>query len=224
MKILAIDTSEAACSAAIWMNGDVFGRFEHDARRHSEMILDMVQSVLAEAGLSLPALDALAFGRGPGSFTGLRIGAAVCQGLALATDLPVAPISSLAALAQGGVRRGLGDHLVPMLDARMGEIYWGVYQRNDEGLLSTVVADCVTAPDAVLVPTGAPWRGLGSGCRLLSGSEGAYGKPAFLAPDITIDARDIACLAIEAVRRQATVAPELALPVYLRDQVARKPR
>ena len=100
MKLLAFDTATEACTVALWLDGKVLERFEHQSQ-HSEHLLAMIDALLAEAELSISQLDAIAFGRGPGSFTGLRIGAGVAQGLAFAANLPVVPVSSLAALAQG---------------------------------------------------------------------------------------------------------------------------
>ena len=101
MKLLALDTATEACSAAVWVDGAVLERYELAPRRHAALILPMIEAVLAEAGLSPPQLDAIAFGRGPGAFTGVRIAVGIVQGIAFAADLPVIPISTLAALALG---------------------------------------------------------------------------------------------------------------------------
>ena len=219
LKILALDTSTEACSAAVWTDGKVVERFE-TGNQHSDLILPMVQAVLAEAGLVLTQLDAIAFGRGPGSFTGLRIGAGVAQGLAFGADLPVVPISSLAALAQGvdALR------VLAAFDARMGQIYFGAYARNDQGLVELVGAEQVIAPDKIPVPEGKNWVGAGSGWdqyhALLSVrlGERLTGWQSQACPR----ARFVAALAITAYRAGQAVAAEQALPVYLRDEVAVK--
>ena len=125
VKLLAIDTAESACSAALLVDGAVLSRMEQAVRGHSERILPMMQSLLSEAGYSLNDLDALAFGRGPGSFTGLRIAAGVIQGSALGAGLPVVPVSTLQTLAQGAFRMHGARQVLSALDARMAEVYWG---------------------------------------------------------------------------------------------------
>ena len=128
MRLLAIDTAEIACSAALLIDGEVVERFEIAPRRHSELILGMMQSLLDEAGLRLADMDALAFGRGPGSFTGLRIAAAVIQGSAWGADLPVVAVSNLRGVAQGVHREQGASKVLAGFDARMGEVYWGAFE------------------------------------------------------------------------------------------------
>ena len=128
MKLLAIDTVTEACSAALWLDGEVQERFELAPRRHTTLILPMVQQLLADSGLSLSQLDALAVDRGPGSFTGVRIGTGVVQGLAYAVDLPVVPVSSLATLAQAVWQKLQHEHVLALIDARMQEVYWARYE------------------------------------------------------------------------------------------------
>jgi tRNA threonylcarbamoyladenosine biosynthesis protein TsaB len=139
--ILALDTSTEACSVALWADGAVTERFELGSQ-HSERILPMTQEALAEAGVALTQIDAVAFGRGPGSFTGLRICAGVAQGLAFGADVPVLPVSSLAALAQGIEAPGV----LAAFDARMDQLYWGAYVRNARGLVELSGAEKVLAP------------------------------------------------------------------------------
>lgn len=220
MKILALDTSTEACSVAIWVDGAINERFKLD--RHSEHILPMVQEVLAEAGLSLTQLDAIAFGRGPGSFTGLRIAAGVVQGLAFGANLPVVPVSSLAVLAQGvGVPRVLAA-----ADARMHQVYWGAYARNADGLVELEGAEIVIAPQAVPLAEGEGWVGAGSGwdqysamllARLGSRAQ-EWRKQCYPR------AGDVARLGAAGFARGEAVPPEKALPVYIRDEVAVKQR
>ncbi|HDP89812.1 MAG TPA: tRNA (adenosine(37)-N6)-threonylcarbamoyltransferase complex dimerization subunit type 1 TsaB, partial [Thioalkalivibrio sp.] len=152
MKILAIDTATDACSAALFLDGEVTSRFELAPRRHTELILPMVGSLLEEAGLAVTDLDAVAFGRGPGAFTGLRIAAGVAQGLALGADLPVIPVSTLATMAQQVMDEAGAEAVAAALDARMGEVYWGCYRRDAEGVAEPVGPETVCAPQAVPVP------------------------------------------------------------------------
>lgn len=225
MKLLAIDTCEQACSAALWVDGQVIVRMETAARKHSELILPMMQSLLDEAGLDLSRLDALAYTRGPGSFTGLRIGAAVIQGVALASGLPVAPVSSLAALAQGALRRGARGPILAALDARMEEVYWGFYAAAEEGQCVALQSDRLSSPDRVTVPDGVGWSGVGSGWKLLWDrvAPAFAGRDIGIDPEAQVDARDVAALALPMVAAGALVDATAAIPVYLRDEVATKP-
>jgi tRNA threonylcarbamoyladenosine biosynthesis protein TsaB len=220
LKLLAIDTSTEACSAALWLDGVVVERFALTPQGHAEHILPMVRTLLAAAELKLAALDALAFGRGPGSFTGIRIGTGVIQGLALGANLPVVPVSSLAALAQGAS----GHRVLPAIDARMNEVYWGIYERNTTGLVHAVAPERLCPPEQVPIPEGGDWMGVGSGWdryapilqRALGNAlagwfEGRYPHAAA-----------IATLGVEGFRSGLAVAAELALPVYLRDEVIKK--
>ena len=151
IKLLAIDTAESACSAALMVDGEVRSRMEQAARGHSERILPMMQSLLSEAGCSLNDLDTLAFGRGPGSFTGLRIAAGVIQGSALGAGLPVVPVSTLRALAQGAFRMHGARQVLSALDARMAEVYWGAYALDGKDLMQPLIDELVCAPEAVPV-------------------------------------------------------------------------
>lgn len=120
-RILALDTATEACSVALWNDGEIHSLFEICPREHTQRILPMVQQVLADSGLTLKDLDALAFGQGPGSFTGVRIGIGIAQGLALGADLPLLGVSSLAAMAQGAFRQMQATQVLAAIDARMGK-------------------------------------------------------------------------------------------------------
>lgn len=219
MKLIALDTSSEACSAALWLDGAVHQRFLARAQ-HSEHILAMIDRVLAEAGLALAALDAVAFGRGPGSFTGLRIGAGVAQGLAFGAGLPVVPVSSLAALARAAGR----PRVLAAVDARMRQVYWGAYERDDQGGVHPVGAEQVMDPAVVPLPAGAGWWGAGSGWAAygdaLTTRLGAHCRGA--SPELLPVAADVAALAAIACAAGGALPPEQALPVYVRDDVARK--
>lgn len=225
MKLLAIETATEACSAALYIDGEVSLRYEVQARKHSELILPMMDSLLAEAEIKLTSLDALAFGRGPGAFTGVRIATGVVQGAAFGADLPVVPVSTLATLAQRHYRENGHMQLLAAFDARMGELYWGGYRVLD-GLAQEVIADQVARPEEVVLPTDSGWHGVGTGwetyadilsTRMQDGLES-------ITSDLYCSAHDVALLAVAGFARGDVVPANQALPVYLRDQVASKPK
>lgn len=224
MKILALETATEACSAALYLNGTITEQFQLAPREHNRLILPMIEILLQEAGLELKDLDGLAFGRGPGSFTGVRIATGVVQGLAFGADLPVAPVSSLAAMAQEALAETGEDYALPCIDARMGEVYWGVYRRDAEGLAELLGEEAVADASAVLFPEEAAGHGIGSGwgsydteltARLGSRVTGVL-------PDRFPRARWIARLGAQILAQGGGVAAEAAQPVYLRDRVAKK--
>ena len=219
MKILALETSTEACSVAIWTEAAVVERHE-SGMQHSERILAMVDDLLGETGFALTQMDAIAFGRGPGSFTGLRIGAGVAQGLAFGVDIPVTPVSSLAALAQGVD----APKVLAAFDARMQQVYSGAYVRNNQGLVELVGTENVTAPADVPLPEGKDWVGAGDAwdryhAELLVRLRG---RVATWRQRIFPRARDVGRLGAAAYQAGKAVAAELALPVYVRDEVAVK--
>lgn len=223
MKLLALDTATEACSAAVLVDGAIYERFEWAPRRQAELILPMIEAVLAEAGLRPGQLDALAFGRGPGAFTGLRIAAGVVQGIAFASDRPVVPISTLAAIARQVYRQHGAEHIAVALDARLGEIYWGAYQAEAEGDLQLGGDERVVAATAVTLPVGGHWQGAGSGWAVYGDALGQRLGVTTWWGDCLPRAGDIAWLAARAWQRGAAVSAEQALPVYLRDEVAVPP-
>ena len=144
--ILAVDTATEACSVALSYDGQIISRFAVSPREHTQKILPMVDEVLSEAGIKLQQVDALAFGRGPGSFTGVRIGVGIAQGLAFGADLPMIGVSSLNTMAQG-VYRLLGHKQVLVaIDARMSEVYCAHYQLNDNGEWQGEESEAVLTP------------------------------------------------------------------------------
>ena len=148
MNILTIDTATEACSVALQFDQTLFTRYEVCPQQHSQKILPMVDAVMKEAGASLTELDGLAFGRGPGSFTGVRIATGIIQGLALGSQLPVAGVSTLAAMAQQVINSGDVSDVAVAIDARMGEVYFAHYQ-NQQGIATLVGEEQVTSPEAV---------------------------------------------------------------------------
>ncbi len=226
MKILAIETATEACSAALLIDQEITLRYTIKPRGHSELVLGMMDELLNEAGLKVTDLDALAFGRGPGSFTGVRIATGVIQGAALGADLPVVPVSTLAALAQRGTRELGQTRLLPAYDARMGELYWAAYRLGAQGLVEPVIEEQVATAQQVRLPDGEEtWYGVGSGwgCCAEPLRTRLGGRLEGFTDDIHCSAEDVARLAAEDFRLGRAVAPERALPVYLRNQVAQKP-
>ncbi len=217
MKLLALETATEACSAAVWVDGAIVERYEIAPRRHAALIVPMVEAVLAEAGVTLQQLDGIAVGRGPGAFTGVRIAISVAQGLAFAADLPVAPVSTLAALALGAARETGQTRIATALDARMGEVYWATWAASADSV-TLVDEERVCAPVLATARCG-DWFGVGSGWS-------AYAEA--LAQRLSVNgwlgeryprASDCARLAAQPARRDLWVTAEQALPVYLRDQV-----
>ena len=232
MKLLALDTAATSCSVALLTDAGLLETRLEAERAQAETILPMVERLLAEAGLSLRSLDALAFGRGPGAFTGLRVAAAVTQGLAYGAGLPVVPVSNLAALAAAAHTRHGAEYILACLDARMQEVYWAAYRVLGDSLeppaqafrgysLETLAQECLSLPGELTPPPGVSWFGAGSGWgaypeALKARVPGLQGVDAAL----TAAAGDIARLAYSAFRQGSAVPPEQAIPVYLRDNVA----
>ena len=225
MKILAIETATEACSAALLIDGSVSVRYQVQPRMHSQLILPMMDELLAEAGIILSALDGMAFGRGPGAFTGVRIAVGVVQGAAFAADLPVVPVSTLAALAPRAARESDRQRILPAYDARMQEVYWGAYQVADNGLVESVIEDQVSPPDQVTLPPGDGWHGVGAGWGSYPEALQARlpGQVQSIDGSLLCSAYDVALLGAEGLVTGRAVAAEEATPIYLRDKVASKP-
>jgi len=220
MKLLAIDTVTEACSAALWLDGEVRERFEIAPRGHTALILPMVQELLAEADIPLARLDAIAVDRGPGSFTGVRIGTGVVQGLAYAVDLPVVPVSSLATLAQAVWLREGHEHVLALIDARMQEVY-GAHYRYQENEMQLVGAEQVGALAALLSSEATDYYCVGSGSRQYAEQLLAHDNYQVLT-DRGFDfprAGVLAGLAVTACQRHEQVSAEQLEPSYLRNQV-----
>lgn len=219
MRILALETSTEYCSVALWRDGEVDARDELAGQRHSELLLPMASQLLARHGLRPKDLDGIAFGHGPGSFTGLRIACGAAQGLAFGAGLRVAGIGTLQAMAlAAGTERA-----VCCLDARMGEIYHAAYRRNG-GAWHTVHPPALHSPaEAPDLPEGA-WTACGSGFAAHRAAlEARYaGRLAAVRPEVHPHARHVAELAVAEFEAGRAVPPAQALPVYLRDRVALK--
>jgi len=219
--LLAIDTATEACSAALLVGDRMIERSEVAPRRHAELILPMIESLLAEAGISRRGIDGIAVGRGPGAFTGVRLAISVAQGLALGLDVPVVPVSSLAALAQD-VPLQHDTPILAVIDARMGEIYAGTFRRGASGLVEALGPESVGPAQQLVLPPSERWSVVGSGWS-------AYrdvlmtrlpGEPRWCDSTRLPQAHAIARLAAPQFAAGNALAPELALPVYLRDKVA----
>ncbi len=221
MRLIALETATEACSAALWVDGELRWLLEPGAaRRHGELILDQVDRLLAEAGLVPGQLDAVGVSRGPGAFTGVRLGLGVAQGLAFAVGCPVVPVSTLAALAQQGADRG-ARQVLASLDARMGEVYWSLLAVDPAGRVG-VSEEHLTAPGQVAAAwTGEARMALGSGFGAYPELMDRLGLGADeVDPAALPRAREVAILAVAAYARGESLSPELAQPVYLRDRVA----
>jgi len=221
MNLLAIETSTETCSVAIAMGGEVLERYQHAPRQHAELLLPWVEQLLADAGIGFSSIDAIAFSRGPGSFTSLRIGIGVVQGLAWASDRPVIPVSSLAATAQTAANEGIAAALVA-LDARMNEVFTGTFEVSSKGLMVPVAAEKVCAPEAIEVPEHSETYGIGNGFDRYSALEKLSGHLPGIRPDIWPKASSVLQLAQEWLNTHEPLAAALAQPVYLRDNVAKK--
>jgi tRNA threonylcarbamoyladenosine biosynthesis protein TsaB len=217
MKILALDTSTEYCSVALWRDGTVDAREAHAGQRHSELLLPMVDELLGRHGIAVRDLDGIAFGEGPGSFTGLRIGCGVTQGLAFGAGLRVVGVSTLLALAEAA----RPERAVCCLDARMGEIYHAAYARSGTGWQAVHAPSLCAPADAPPLPAGS-WTGCGSGFGAHRAAlERRYdGRLSAIMPEVFPHARDIARLAAGEFEAGRAVAAEQAVPVYLRDRVA----
>ncbi|MGB1109025.1 MAG: tRNA (adenosine(37)-N6)-threonylcarbamoyltransferase complex dimerization subunit type 1 TsaB [Gammaproteobacteria bacterium] len=220
MKLLAIDTATEACSAALYLDGEIRLRYEDAPRLHAKLILGMADELLDEAGYSLAQLDALAIGHGPGSFTGVRIGMGVAQGMAMGADLGLIGVSDLAAVAQAMVDQGRGKSVAVAFDARMDEVYWGCYRRADDGLVVLAGEECVAPPEAVKLPDASnDWVGAGRGWAAYADRFREITRSVNVVDaDGLPSAEQVAKLAV----RGEPMPAENVLPVYLRDQVAWK--
>ena len=228
MRILALDTATENCSVALLIGRRLIAREQLLAHGHAEHILPMADELLREAGVSLGELSAIAFGRGPGSFTGVRLAASVTQGLAFGAGLPVVPISDLRALAQQVMELDAAvTRVLVCNDARMHEVYWGCFERPVPGGLAAAVQDeQVGKPAAVTLP--ASWSGTHRAVQAAGSGFAAYPelRSALAAhlervhDGLLPRAAEIARLAGPEVASGHVLPAEQALPVYLRDDVA----
>ncbi len=223
MKLLAVETSTDACSAALFINGDILEKFALAPREHTKLIMTMIDELMAESQLKPQQLDVVGLSRGPGSFTGVRIATGVAHGIAFGADVPVVLVSTLAAIAQGFFNQHEDNLSFTAMDARMDEIFWGVYQRNSLGLAELLGEEAVTPPNNVIFPersgfgVGSGWAAQGEALkkRLTDRLQG-------IVSDIWPHAACIAQLGAYDFANGFAVSVEEAMPVYLRDKVAKK--
>ena len=222
MNLLALDTATEACSLAVAVDARVCVRHVVAGRDQSSVLLPLLHELMAEAGIGFADLDGIVCGIGPGSFAGLRVGVGFVKGLAVARDLPVVPVTSLATLAQGALRRTGISRALACIDARMGEVYAGAFERDASGLMQPSGAPRVCKPEALELSLSAPWVVAGTGW-------GTYGAvlrersataPAAEEPLALPEAMDALALARPAFIARRTIGGAALEPVYLRDDVA----
>lgn len=224
MKFLALDTSTEACSVALALDGQILALDEVCPQQHSKRILPMVQQLLADAGVSLHQLDGIIFGRGPGSFTGVRIGVSVAQGLAFGADLPVFGVSTLAAMAQAAAIQQNATEVIAAIDARMAEVYIAAFTLDEAGLMQAITPEIAAKPAALpevltslsftsqVLGVGTGWQTYPQALQQLA--------PALIAEAILYpSAQFMLPFASRAWQQQLFVSAELAEPVYVRDEV-----
>ena len=219
MRVLALDTSTEYCSAALWQDGALVERCELVGQKHSEVLIEMLEVLLSEAGIKLSQCDGIAFGKGPGSFTGVRIACGTAQGLAFGANLPVAGVCTLEALAEASGK----SRVIAALDARMGEIYHAAYERHDD-VWTEASGPCLCKPQDAPLLSGKGWYGIGSGFAM----HGAMLEERYSGQLQSVDgtsvpqAAAIAALGAAQLLLGHGVDAAQALPLYLRDKVALK--
>jgi tRNA threonylcarbamoyladenosine biosynthesis protein TsaB len=219
MRVLAFDTSTEYCSVALWNDGTVVGRSELAGQKHSEILIGMLGAVLAQAGLKLAQLEGIAYGKGPGSFTGVRIACGAAQGLAFGADLPVAGICTLEALAEASCK----TRVIAALDARMGEIYHAAYEKRN-GYWEEASSPCLCKPEDAPAVSGNEWFGIGSGFATHGKTlaERYAGQLSGMDGSAVPQAAAIAALGAARIAAGFGEDAAQALPLYLRDKVALK--
>ncbi len=225
MKYIAIDASTEACSVALMVNEKVYSRYEFCPQSHSLVLLPMIDDVLKEANITVQELDGLIFGRGPGSFTGVRIGIGVAQGLAFSADLPVVGVSTLQTMAQQAFELYKPTQVISAIDARMSEVYSGIFEADAQGIMQPLCDESVLAPEllanhyqsysskAYAVGTG--WDAYNSE---LSGLKSQESSPEILFPN----AKAMLTIGIHLFKQGKGTSAENAQPVYVRDTVSWK--
>lgn len=230
MNILAIDTATEACSAALLIDGEVSALYQLAPREHSSLILKMIDQLLSQAKLPIRQLDAIAFGQGPGSFMGLRIAAGVVQGIAFAHDIPVIPISTLKAIAQRACEQTRHTNILVAIDARMDEVYWAAYSLKQK-IWQAAAEECVISPDRVVLAQlpgqqEQTWVAAGTGWQSYKDrlQQAVDCRLQTILADCLPSAEVIVKLAAEEYSAGNMVTAAEAIPVYLRNNVAKKPK
>ncbi len=219
MKLIAIETSTEYCSVALWHSGVVAERSELVGQKHSEVLLAMLDALLKDAGLTVKQFDGIAFGKGPGSFTGVRIACGVAQGLALGTGLDVVGVCTLQALAEASGH----DKVIAVIDARVGELYLAAYEKRD-GVWVAAIEPCLCHAGMLPQVEGSGWFGVGSGYAVSGDALRAHYGARLLDLDAAVVPQAGAVVRLAAVEFASGKAVDaaLALPLYLRDKVALK--
>jgi len=219
MRLLAIETSTEYCSVALWQDGVVRERCELVGQKHSEVLMEMLDALLKEAGIKVKQVDGIAFGKGPGSFTGVRIACGVTQGLALGADVDVVGVCTLEALAEASGK----DKVITALDARMSELYFAAYEKRD-GEWSAVIAPCLCKAEDAPALKGDGWFGVGSGFAVSGVAlQTRYGNQLNGVDEEAVpQASAVARIGAREFTKGNAVDAALALPLYLRDKVALK--
>jgi tRNA threonylcarbamoyladenosine biosynthesis protein TsaB len=221
MKLLAIDTSSTACSLALYFDDQIKMLHEHAPMRQTHLALSMLDTLLSSANIDIHQLDAIAFGCGPGSFTGIRIATGIAQGLGYALQIPLIPISSLAATAQAAYDDLGWEKCIVAIDARVQEIYWAKYQINPQGLMELIGKEQINSPEQIkLDENSSEWYGIGNAWEIFMNLKSIQlvTKDSFRIPKASAIIR----LAIPQFQQQNWVSAAEAIPVYLRDEVAAK--
>ena len=222
MNLLAIECSTEVLSVAVIAGGEIRERLEDGGRRHGDRLLVMIDAVMADARLSKLDLQAVAFGCGPGAFTGVRMAVAAAQGIAYGLDIPALPVSSLAALAQEGFDRGAATPILALADARMGEVYAGFFEVDESGLAVAVADERLCKPEQLKLPGDDVWCAVGPGLRAyrkLLDEQLGYRMDA-IERSIYPQASAVARLGARALRAGLGLEARQAMPVYLRNKVA----
>ena len=219
MNILAIDTTTTACSAALHTGRDLIAKCKIIERSHTKLILPMIDEVLSDGGLTLSQITCIAFTAGPGSFTGIRIGFGIVQGLAFGADIPVLPVSSLETLAYTAIRKlqiKNNIYIVPMLDARMSEIYWAQFS-YDSGILTRANPDCVSAPETLKNEITNRSIMIGDGLNYNERISKEFTDAEHI--NLYPEAQDVFNIAQPLIRENAVIDIRNANPIYLRNQI-----
>jgi tRNA threonylcarbamoyladenosine biosynthesis protein TsaB len=221
MKLLALETAGPWCSAGLMIDDQIEQRLEHAPRRHADLVLGMLDDLLAASGIRLTELDAIVYGRGPGAFTGVRIAAAVAQGIAFGAERPVIGISTLAATAQSAYRQTGERSLACALDARMDEVYWGCFQvQPDQHMVAAVGDEAVVAPEATEALGDQSWCGVGDGWTAYPSLIDRHRNRVRRRVQAIAEARDLLTLAKPQLESGHSMRAADAVPTYLRNRVA----
>jgi len=219
LKFAAIDTAPEACSAALYCNGGISFRYIVEPRAHAKALLPMLDELMHEAGIKPLELDAIAFGRGPGAFTGVRIATAAAQAIALAANIETIPVSTMAAIARRCHREHGRDKVAVAIDARMGEVYWGAYQNVQAG--PELVGEEMVCPPASVPMLDSSWTAAGTGWDSYAQQLGHNSAERLTGVESFPHALDILELGLDQFAMGQTVSPDEARPVYLRNNVAK---